>query len=184
MLAGCGGDGTTPAAEAPTTTERPNTVRDEAIRSTTTAPSTTRATVAATVATTVTTRPLSRDAQLAALVESFEKIRVGLAAAIKDDSRGDLSSVDRLELDRTGPTIILSATSIYSTDRIVRDTAWGVTKGIQTFWETKTFGSLPDVIPRFRLTVNSTRYDCPHDFMVRLAALRASREDWEATCRL
>jgi|GEM_PF-3777790 len=131
-----------------------------------------------------TARTMPRDAQLQAMTTAFEKIRTGLADAVKNDNRSDISSVDRLELDPAGPTIILSTTSHYSTDKLVRDGAWAVTKTMQIFWEAKNLGSLPDVIPKFRLSVSHVRYECPHDFMVRLASLRASREDWEATCRV
>lgn len=95
-----------------------------------------------------------------------------------------MSSVDRFEFDPKGPTVILSVTSAYSTAQYLRDGAWAVTKTMQPLWEAKTIANLPDVVPHFRLTVGAVRYECPHDFMVRLAQLRASREDWEATCRV
>lgn len=127
---------------------------------------------------------LPREAQLAAFTQAFEKTRVGLADAIKKDNPVTVSSVDRLEFDPTGPTVILGVTSAYSTDKFLRDSAWAATKSMQPLWDAKTLASLQDVIPRLRLTVSAVKYECPHDFMVRLAALRASREDWEATCRV
>ncbi len=145
-------------------------------------PPPTLATTTTRPATTTTTRP-SRDAQLVAFAQAFERTRVGLADAIKKDNPGSVSSVDRFEYDPTGPTVILSVTSDYRTAQYLQDSAWAVTKSMQPLWEAKTIANLPDVIPRFRLTVGTVRYNCPHDFMVRLAELRASREDWEATCR-
>lgn len=139
-----------------------------------------------TPATTATTAPakVSRDAQLAAFTQAFEKTRVGLADAIKKDNPVSVTSVDRLEFDPSGPTVILNVTSGYSTDKFLRDSAWAVTKDMQPLWDAKTLASVQDVIPRFRLTVGVVKYECPHDFMVKLAALRASREDWEATCKV
>ncbi len=120
---------------------------------------------------------------MAAFAQAFEKTRVGLADAIKKENPGSVSSVDRLEYDPSGPVVIMNVTSGYSTAQYQRDSAWAITKSMQPLWDSKTLASLQDVIPRFRLTVSAVRYECPHDFMVRLAALRASREDWEATCR-
>lgn len=155
---------------APVTTTPPSTT-------TTLAPTTTRATTGI-LAPTVS----PRDRQLAAMASAFEGVRVRLAEAVRTENRVDVSSVDRLELDQAGPTIILAATSTFTTDRILRDGAWAVTKSMQTFWEAKNIASIPDVIPSFSLTLSTVRYLCPGDFMVRLAQVRASRDDWESTC--
>ena len=134
-------------------------------------------------ATPVTAKP-SRDSQLAAFTQSFESIRVVLADAITKENPVSIASVDRFDFDLEGPTVILSVTMAYGTAQYQRDGAWAVTKAMQPLWEARTIVNVPDVIPHFRLTLGTVRYECPHDFMMRLASLRASREDWEATCRL
>lgn len=169
LVAGCGDEG---EGTATTTVPPP---------STTSAPPTT--TVPVTIAPT-TTRLASREQQLSAVAAAFEAIRVGLADAIESDNQVDVASVDRLEFDQSGPTIVMNATSRYTTERILRDGAWAVTKSMQPFWSANNLASVPDVIPSFRLTLSTVRYQCSGAFMVQLAQLRVSRDDWESQCRL
>ena len=126
----------------------------------------------------------SRDSQLAAFAQSFESIKVMLADAIKKENPESIASVDQLDFDLEGPTVILSATMAYGTEQYQRDGAWAVTKAMQPLWDARTIVNVPDVIPHLQLTLGAVRYECSHDFMMRLASLRASREDWEASCRV
>ena len=131
----------------------------------------------------VTAKP-SRDSQLAAFTQSFESFRVVWADAIRKENPVSIASVGRFDFDLEGPTVILSVTMAYGTPQYQRDGAWAVTKAMQPLWDARTIVNVPDVIPHFRLTMGGVQYECPHDFMMRLASLRASRDDWEATCRL
>lgn len=170
-----GGQGAELRPEANGVNVRASEVGRDQLSATTTRPAPTTSTTVPAVA--------PRDVQLAAMAKAFEGVRVRLADAVKDDNRVEVSSVDRLELEQAGPTIVLNASSTFSTERILRDGAWAVTKSMQTFWEARNIASIPDVVPKFRLSLSTVRYECPAAFMVRLAELRASREDWEATCR-
>lgn len=129
----------------------------------------------------VTVKP-SVDAQLAAFAQAFGSFRDGLADAIKKENPVSVASVDRFEFDLEGPTVVLSVTSGYITAQ--QDGAWAVTKTMQQLWEPRTIADVPDVIPHFRLTLGAVRYECSKEFMMRLASHRASREDWEAACRV
>lgn len=156
---------------------------------TTTAPTTTVTVVASTAPPPATRLPpttvrATRQQQIEAFGQAFEGLRRGLADALTSDlGPSYVSSVDRVEFDPSAPAIVLAVSSGFSSPDLVQESAWRVTRAMRVAWDRQLVDLYPDAVPALRLAVNRAQFACPADFMVRLADLRAAREDWDRTCR-
>ncbi len=125
---------------------------------------------------------LPQNEQIALQEKSFatarERVTKGLVQKL---DQATVTSVDRLEFDPTGPTVIAQVTSPVTAESSLRDTAWAVTEHLLVFWDPAMMVRVPSAVPAFRLQLNTVRIECPAGLMLQLG-YGGSRAQWDATC--
>lgn len=123
----------------------------------------------------------SREVQIAAFETVFEENRVKLAQILEDDD--NVESVDKLAYDSASQTVLLDVTSPWASSDNQVDGAWAIVRLMSTLYESDQGSWYQDgFVPSFVLTNSGSKYTQSDDFMLRLAAFSASREDWEKEC--
>lgn len=78
--------------------------------------------------------------------QAFDLLRDQLEA-LPSDNPISVDSVDRLEFDPPGPTIVLDVTSGYSTPEFISNAAWTVTRSMAAFWAPENMERIPTPCP-------------------------------------
>lgn len=126
-------------------------------------------------------RRLSQAEQIAFQAQDFSAERSGLVSEL---TKADTSiSVDRLDFDPTGPSILLQVTAPSFANRGSRDAAWDFTQVMIKLWEPKQMAFVPNAVPSFSISINTREIVCPPGVMMQLGGGRAGRDTWEKECK-
>lgn len=120
-------------------------------------------------------------------VASLAEMRLELADAIEEDfGPSDVETVDSIQFAEGDSSVLaIEATSAYSTEEIVQEVLWAVTRALAPVlygqdglgqW-TEGWGG-----PALRLTLNSSTAECSAEFMGRMVERAAGLDDWESEC--
>lgn len=112
-----------------------------------------------------------------AFIEAFNSTRLDVAAELEGNVV-EIDTVDRFVLDEETDSIVVAASSIFSTEEYHEDGAWTAARYLAKFYD-----GLEHYEPAVDLHLESARYVCPGATMKRLQDRQLDREDWRAACQ-
>lgn len=178
-------------APTTTTTEAVTTTSTEAPTTTTTAAPTTTTTTTQPPTTTTTTEAPVTQARYDSVIAELWNANMRTPFIELLENQPEIMSVDVVILDEATRTLVIDITSIYSTEAYIADAVWDTYKTTaDVWWATDGYwgvGGEAEIAelkwPNFRFVANGLTWECDQAFVRLLADSRASRSEWDATCR-